>query len=136
MLLVMINRCASYSSVPTYCRLVPDPADQCCEKVECTAPNGQVLTPQIPNGPTVSPTLAPTMQHVIPVGTHQVFTGSGQPSFPVSGAPGTSGTRSNLTVHTIQIVFLPATPKAKAGLGVQSLHPSVRLSVRPKILSS
>ena len=35
---------------------------------------------------------------------------------------------------------LPASPKAKAGLGVQSLRPSVRLSVcpsvRPKILSS
>ena len=27
------------------------------------------------------------------------------------------------------IVFLPASPKAKAGLGVQSLRPSVRLSV-------
>ena len=37
-------------------------------------------------------------------------------------------------------VFLPASPKAKAGLGVQSLRPSVRPSVcpsvRPKILSS
>ena len=36
--------------------------------------------------------------------------------------------------------FLPASPKAKAGLGVQSLRPSVRPSVcpsvRPKILSS
>ena len=41
-------------------------------------------------------------------------------------------------------LFLPASPKAKAGLGVQSLRPSVRPSVcpsvcpsvRPKILSS
>lgn len=88
------NRCKTYSSLPSYCHLVPDPADQCCEKVECTAPNGQVLVPQIPSGPTVSPTLSPTIQHVIPVGTHQVFTGSGQPSYPISGAPGTSGTRS------------------------------------------
>ena len=32
--------------------------------------------------------------------------------------------------------LLPASPKAKAGLGVQSLRPSVCPSVRPKILSS
>lgn len=67
------NRCKTYSSLPSYCHLVPDPADQCCEKVECTAPNGQVLVPQIPSGPTVSPTLSPTIQHVIPVGTHQLI---------------------------------------------------------------
>ena len=32
--------------------------------------------------------------------------------------------------------LLPASPKAKAGQGVQSLHPSVRLSIHSKILSS
>ena len=32
--------------------------------------------------------------------------------------------------------FLPASPKAKAGLGVQSLRPSVRLSVRPSVRPS
>ena len=32
--------------------------------------------------------------------------------------------------------FLPASPKAKAGLGVQSLRPSVRPSVRPSIPKS
>ena len=37
---------------------------------------------------------------------------------------------------TIKVPFLPASPKAKAGLGVQSLRPSVRPSVHPKILSS
>ena len=36
----------------------------------------------------------------------------------------------------LSLWFLPASPKAKAGLGVQSLRPSVRPSVRPKILSS
>ena len=30
-----------------------------------------------------------------------------------------------------RLPFLPASPKAKAGLGVQSLRPSVCLSVRP-----
>ena len=33
-------------------------------------------------------------------------------------------------------IFLPASPKAKAGLGVQSLHPSVRPSVRPSVCPS
>ena len=33
-------------------------------------------------------------------------------------------------------IFLPASPKAKAGLGVQSLRPSVRLSVRPSVPKS
>ena len=32
--------------------------------------------------------------------------------------------------------FLPASPKAKAGLGVQSLRPSVRSSVRPSVRPS
>ena len=32
--------------------------------------------------------------------------------------------------------FLPASPKAKAGLGVQSLRPSVRLSVRLSVPKS
>ena len=50
-------------------------------------------------------------------------------------------TRSQCGVSDTQVTvdargFLPASPKAKAGLGVQSLRPSVRPSVRPKILSS
>ena len=32
--------------------------------------------------------------------------------------------------------FLPGSPKAKAGLGVWSLRPSVRLSVRPSVRPS
>ena len=42
----------------------------------------------------------------------------------------------SLLVSSATVVFLPALPKAKAGLGVQSLRPSVRPTVRPKILSS
>ena len=38
--------------------------------------------------------------------------------------------------HCKLVTFLPASPKAKAGLGVQSLRLSVRPSVRPKIMSS
>ena len=34
------------------------------------------------------------------------------------------------------LLFLPASPKAKAGLGVQSLRLSVRLSVRPSVPKS
>ena len=37
---------------------------------------------------------------------------------------------------SINWTFIPASPKAKAGLGVQSLRPSVCPSVRPKIFSS
>ena len=39
-------------------------------------------------------------------------------------------------IPNTSVSFLPASPKAKAGLGVQSLRPSVCPSVRPKILSS
>ena len=36
-----------------------------------------------------------------------------------------------LQLHIHVLYFLPASPKAKAGLGVQSLRLSVRPSVRP-----
>ena len=34
------------------------------------------------------------------------------------------------------LLFLPASPKAKAGLGMQSLRPSVRPSVSPSVPKS
>ena len=46
------------------------------------------------------------------------------------------GIKKKTHVFVYLIGFLPASPKAKAGLGVQSLRPSVRPSVCPSVPKS
>ncbi|KAJ8302983.1 hypothetical protein KUTeg_019379 [Tegillarca granosa] len=85
-------RCKVYSGVPSFCTMMPDPNDACCKTIRCTAPNGQQLTPMLPgNTPTQSPTLSPDIIHVVPLGTHNVFTGTG---LPVPGTNGITGGRN------------------------------------------
>ena len=51
----------------------------------------------------------------------------------VKGIPGFI---NNPLFNSHEVIFLPASPKAKAGLGVQSLRPSVRPSICPSICPS
>ncbi|KAK7491400.1 hypothetical protein BaRGS_00017378, partial [Batillaria attramentaria] len=67
--------CKAYSGLPDYCQLQPDPDNACCQKPVCTV-QGTQLVPGIGGTPTRSPTLAPTITDVIPLGTHTVITGN------------------------------------------------------------
>lgn len=98
-----VLRCKSYSSIPNFCTLVQDPNDACCSTVRCNV-NGQQLTPLIPDGrPTPSPTLAPNMINVVPLGTHTVITGSGLPNGQV---PGATGGRSKIIAKCLILVLI------------------------------
>ncbi|XP_041376891.1 uncharacterized protein LOC121389362 [Gigantopelta aegis] len=70
-------RCPSYSGLPSFCTMQPDPMDQCCKKPSCIY-NGHVLQP-LPGDkfhPPLNPTLSPGVKNIIPLGTHSVFSGS------------------------------------------------------------
>ncbi|XP_046570033.1 uncharacterized protein LOC124278355 [Haliotis rubra] len=78
--------CTAFSSLPSYCTLQKIPGDQCCMQPVCSY-NGKTYIPMVPDPlhPTTSPTLNPSIKNVIPIGTHQIFSGSGS-------QPGTSYT--------------------------------------------
>lgn len=84
-LLSLACSCLAYSDLPTYCQLVPDPDNQCCEKPQCTY-QGTQLTPVLGGIPTASPTLTPGLQNYVPIGTHSVTFGAGFPINPESGS--------------------------------------------------
>ena len=69
-----------YSDLPSFCKLVDDPLDRCCQKVSCSPVQGRPVTPVIgDNRPTVSPTMQPGITNLVPIGTHTVISGSGLP---------------------------------------------------------
>ena len=68
-------RCPAYSGLPQYCHLQPDPNDACCKVPVCTV-GGNQLVVEIGGTPTVSPTLDPSVNNVVPLGTHTILTGS------------------------------------------------------------
>ncbi|XP_041376878.1 uncharacterized protein LOC121389349 [Gigantopelta aegis] len=74
------QRCATYTSIPSFCQLTPDPADVCCKKPVCSY-NGQMLVPMPgnPKHPPLVPTLSPSITNVVPLGTHEIFSGTGLP---------------------------------------------------------
>jgi hypothetical protein len=60
------------------CTLIRDPDDICCMKPRCQLQSGSTLIPYTGNGPSGSGT-PPTSLQVVPVGTHEVFSGYGKP---------------------------------------------------------
>ncbi|XP_053376973.1 uncharacterized protein LOC123528762 [Mercenaria mercenaria] len=68
------QRCPIFVGLPSFCTLISDPNDKCCKKPSCSPTNGLTLTPLTGNA-----TYPPTSLSVLPVGTHQVFSGNGRP---------------------------------------------------------
>ncbi|XP_060081054.1 uncharacterized protein LOC132560404 [Ylistrum balloti] len=69
------QRCTAFSGLPAACTLVQDPQDQCCQKPQCNTQTGISLTPQY-GGINGSATPPPNTLNVLPIGTHDIFTGS------------------------------------------------------------
>ncbi|XP_060567789.1 mucin-2-like isoform X2 [Ruditapes philippinarum] len=68
------EKCPVYSSLPSFCTLIPDPSNTCCKKPLCTLPSGQTLSPV--SGTATPP---PHSLQVLPVGTHVVINGYSKP---------------------------------------------------------
>ncbi|XP_035828904.1 uncharacterized protein LOC101847773 [Aplysia californica] len=72
--------CPAIKDLPEYCVMVMDFANPCCQKVSCTK-NGVSLTPLLVDPVThTSPALDPSKTNVIPIVTHPVITGHGDPA--------------------------------------------------------
>ncbi|KAL8616408.1 hypothetical protein ACOMHN_032262 [Nucella lapillus] len=94
-------RCPAYSSLPQYCHLQIDPNDICCKKPTCTG-QGTQLVPEIGGKPTLSPTLAPSVINVIPLGTHTIISGSSRP--PGQGVQTIFGGRSSCIYKRVEYI--------------------------------
>ncbi|KAJ8302722.1 LOW QUALITY PROTEIN: hypothetical protein KUTeg_019118 [Tegillarca granosa] len=75
-----IYRCKAYSNLPSICTLIPDPVDSCCEIPKCGAFN-PIMGGSF-NGTGTPP---PGGLNEIPIGTHNIFTGSTLPGSVVTG---------------------------------------------------
>lgn len=69
-------RCKIYSGLPAQCTLKVDPADPCCRLPDCSGigTGGLNLTPLY--GTSNGSATPPPNQFVVPVGTHNIISGS------------------------------------------------------------
>lgn len=95
---ILLFRCPSYNNVPSNCKMITDPNDNCCLVPQCnvfTTPSPVIFQPG--TGPTVNgqnPSTTPAPIIVIPTYVPAVISGSSNNN----PNPGTSGTSSKCNI--------------------------------------